>query len=364
MYLNYKMNLDFAVLSHVSPAAIIISILSLFILVIWDLKLIKKHKFFQSIPAPLLVVLLGIFLNSVFKYWFNSFSLKGDHLVRLPVPDSFSAFLGQFSFPDFHAITNPDVWHIAVVLALVASIETLLCVEASDKLDPQKRITPTNQELMAQGFGNIISGFIGGLPITQVIVRSSANINFGAKTKLSAILHGVLLLISSVTMVKYLNMLPLASLSTILILVGYKLSKPSLFKDMYNLGQEQFVPFIITVFAILLTDLLKGVIIGLIIGLFYALKHSYRNTYHLKDVIQHQNGDTTHHITLAEEVSFFNKGSIINLLNNIPKNSTVIIDCSNSKSISYDVAVLFKEFKETSATKNIKFQTIGFIEPI
>lgn len=349
-------------LSHISPSALIISIISLLILIIWDLYLFKKHKFFQLIQAPLVVVLIGILLNNIFKYWFNGFSLNDEHLVNLPAPDSLGNFFNQFNYPDFSAITNPKVWQVAIVLSLVASIETLLCVDATDKLDPLKRITPTNKELKAQGIGNIISGLIGGLPITQVIVRSSANINFGAKTKLSTIIHGFLLVLSALTIAEYLNMLPLASLAAILMSVGYKLTKPSLFKEMYRLGEEQFVPFIVTVLAILFTDLLKGVIIGLLFGLFYALKHSYRNTYYVRDIVKKQNGETTHHIVLAEEVSFFNKASIINLLDNIPENSTVILDCTNSKSISYDVVELIRDYKNRATIKNIQLQTIGFIE--
>lgn len=348
--------------NYISPAASLISIISMIVLILWERVLAKKHKIFQLIQGPLVVIFLGIFLNNLFKYFFVDFGLGNEHLVNLPVPDSFSGFISQFSFPDWSALTNPDVWQIAVVLALVASIETLLCVEATDKLDPKKRITPTNKELKAQGLGNILAGLIGGLPITQVVVRSSANINFGAQSKLSAILHGVWLLISALVIAEYLNMLPLASLAVILISVGYKLAKPALFKQMFKLGEEQFVPFIGTILALIFTDLLKGVIIGLVLGLFYALKHSYRNTYYLKDTIEQDNGGITHHIVLAEEVSFFNKASIIELLNSIPKNSNVIIDCSNSKSISYDVVELFKDFRNSAQSKNIDFKTIGFVE--
>lgn len=347
---------------HLTPAAVIISMLSLAVLLLWDLVLAQKHKIFQLIQGPLVVVLLGITLNLIFKYSFTEYSLQAEHLVNLPVPSSLGDFFGQFSIPNFSAITNPDVWQIAVVLALVASIETLLCVEATDKLDPQKRSTSTNRELQAQGVGNVISGLIGGLPITQVIVRSSANINFGAKTKLSAILHGVWLLISALVIAQYLNMLPLASLAAILISVGYKLAKPVLFKQMYKLGEEQFVPFLATILAILFTDLLKGVIIGLMFGLFYTLKHSYRNTYYIKEVVEQHNGESSHHIVLAEEVSFFNKASLRSLLDSIPSNASVIIDCSRSKSISYDVVELIKDFKDTAINKNIDFKTIGFIE--
>jgi MFS superfamily sulfate permease-like transporter len=219
--------------------------------------------------------------------------------------------------PDFSAITNFEVWKIAVVLAIVASLETLLCVEATDKLDPDKRVTPTNRELKAQGLGNIVSGMIGGLPITQVIVRSSANINFGGKTKLSAILHGLFLLLSAVFIANLLNLIPLASLAAILLMVGYKLAKPSLFKEMYKLGWEQFMPFMATVIAILATDLLKGITVGILVGIFYTLRHSYRNSHYVKDIVSDEQGKTVHHLVLAEEVSFFNKASLLNTLDSM-----------------------------------------------
>jgi MFS superfamily sulfate permease-like transporter len=245
----------------------------------------------------------------------------------------------------------------------VASLETLLCVEATDKLDPLKRVTPTNQELKAQGVGNIISGLIGGLPITQVIVRSSANISFGAKSKLSTIMHGVFLLISALTIASYLNMIPLASLATILIIVGYKLAKPSLFKQMYALGWEQFAPFMITVVAIIFTDLLTGIGIGLAVAIVYTLHHSYRNSYHMKSITSTQEGRTVHHITLAEEVSFFNKASIISAIEAIPRDSKVIIDCTNSKSISYDVQEFIHDYQLHAKLKNIVVETIQFKPP-
>ena len=239
-----------------SVEAIIISGISLVILVLWDTILSKKHKIFSLINGPLIVVLFGIVLNYCFQNNIVGGTLSPEHLVTVPVPSSFSDFLSQFTLPDFSGITNSKVWEIALVLALVASLETLLCVEATDKLDINKRVTPTNRELKAQGLGNIISGLIGGLPITQVIVRSSANISFGGKTKLSAISHGFLILLSALTMASVLNMIPLASLATILLLVGYKLAKPAFFKELYKLGWEQFIPFITTVIVIILTDLL------------------------------------------------------------------------------------------------------------
>ena len=284
-------------------------------------------------------------------------------MVRLPVADNLNDFFSFFTFPDFSAITNLKVWEVAVVLAIVASLETLLCVEATDKMDPQKRVTPTNRELKAQGLGNIVSGLIGGLPITQVIVRSTANISFGGKTKMSAILHGVFLLISAITIAGLLNMIPLASLAAILIMVGYKLAKPALFKQMYKMGWEQFVPFIVTIVAILLTDLLKGITAGLIVGGFYALLHSYRNSHHMKEIITTEDGIQTYHLVLAEEVSFFNKANVVKELDEIPANSKVIIDFSKSKSVAHDVLELIKDYEINAKTKNITVEKIKFIEP-
>ncbi len=237
-------------LEAITPGALLISVISLAILILWDQVLIKKHKIFQLIQGPIVVVALGIAMNYMYQQGILDFSLKEDQVVQLLEAKSLSEFLTQFTLPDFSQITNLEVWKIAVVMAIVASLETLLCVEATDKLDPYRRVTPTNRELKAQGLGNIVSGLIGGLPVTQVIVRSSANIAFGGKTKMSAILHGVFILISAITIAGIMNMIPLASLAAILLLVGYKLAKPSLFKKMYNMGWEQFVPFVATVIGI------------------------------------------------------------------------------------------------------------------
>ncbi|MCW3114880.1 MAG: sulfate transporter [Segetibacter sp.] len=351
-------------LDFVTPGASLIAAISLGILILWDTVLTKKHKVFAIINGPLVVVALGITMNYFYQNGILDFTLAVDQVVRIPVPENLSGFFSQFTFPDFSAITNIEVWKIAIVLAIVASLETLLCVEATDKMDPDKRITPTNRELKAQGLGNIISGLIGGLPVTQVIVRSSANISFGGKTKLSAILHGVFLLLSALTIAGVLNMIPLASLAAILLMVGYKLAKPSLFKQMYKLGWEQFVPFAATVVAILATDLLKGITVGIIFGIFYTLRHSYRNSYYMKDVITAAEGQQIHHLVLAEEVSFFNKASIVKALDAIPGSSKVIIDCTNSKSIAFDVLELIKDFEINAKTKNITVEKINFKEAV
>jgi MFS superfamily sulfate permease-like transporter len=347
----------------VTPGALLIAVISLAILILWDKVLSKKHKIFQLLQGPIVVVFLGILFNYLYQQGILPFSLKDDQVVRLPVPDSIAGFFGQFTFPDFSAFTNPRVYQVAFVIAIVGSLETLLSVEATDKLDPQKGITPTNRELKAQGLGNMISGLIGGLPITQVIVRSSANITFGAKTKMSAVMHGFFLLISAISIAGLLNMIPLASLAAVLLMVGYKLAKPSLFKEMYKQGWEQFIPFTATVIAILATDLLKGITVGMLFGIFYTLRHSYRNSHHMKDVVTTEDGHELHHLVLAEEVSFFNKANVMQALDAIPAHSRVIIDCSKTKALAYDVAELIQEYKTNAATKNIMVATVDFCEP-
>jgi SulP family sulfate permease len=350
--------------NFLTPGAVVISTLSLGLLILWDKTLTKKHRIFEIIQGPIVVVLFGILMNYLYQNGSINLSLNPDQIVTLPMIGSFGELLSQITFPDFSHFSNPDVYKIALIMAVVASLETLLCVEATDKLDPHKRVTPTNRELKAQGLGNIISGFIGGLPITQVVVRSSANITFGAKSKLSAILHGFFILISVVTIAEFLNMIPYASLAAILIMVGYKLSKPSLFKWMYRLGWEQFIPFSVTIALMLVTDLLTGVMFGLTVSIFFTLHHSYRNSYHLKEVVTNEDGREVHHIVLAEEVSFFNKASIINTLEAIPANSKVIIDCTNSKSIAYDVAEFIRDYPLHAKLKNISVEMINFIEPM
>ncbi len=265
--------------------------------------------------------------------------------------------INQLYFPDFSQLTNIKVYQSAAILALIASIETLLCVEATDKLDPQKRITPTDRELKAQGLGNIICGLIGGLPVTQVIVRSSANITFGGKTKLSAILHGFLILLCVLLIPFILNMIPLASLSAILFVVGYKLAHPKIFASMCKLNWEQSVPFFATIIGIIAEDLLIGIAIGMAIAIFIILRHNYKNsheTFHYMD-----QDDKRVHITLAEDVSYLNKGSIIREFRKMPKNVTVTIDFSKTKHIDYDVIEAIEDFAKNSGNKNIKVEYTG-----
>ena len=346
-----------------TPGAVLIAAISLAILLLWDIYLTKKHRVFQILQGPIVVVFLGVLLNYLFVSGALNFSLAPDQLVQLPVAQGFDGFMGLFTYPDFSQWRNIEIYKVAIVMAIVASLETLLCVEATDKLDPLRRVTPTNQELKAQGLGNMLSGLIGGLPVTQVIVRSSANMSFGAKSKLSAIMHGVFLLVCALTIAQYLNMIPLASLATILIVVGYKLAKPGLFKQMYELGWEQFVPFAVTVLAILLTDLLTGISVGMVVALFFTLHHSYRNSYHISETTSSEGGMVVHHIALAEEVSFFNKASIISALEAIPANSKIIIDCTKCKSIAYDVREYINDYPLHAKLKNILVETINFIPP-
>ena len=267
-------------LNNISLGSTIIGLVGLGILLLWSNVLSKKGKIFQLIQGPLVAVVFGI-IYFVVTGDDTKYGISSEHLVSVPVPSDMDSFLGQFSFPNFGVIGNPEIWVTAFTIALVASLETLLCVEATDKLDPHKNVTPTNRELLAQGTGNVISGLIGGLPITQVIVRSSANIQSGGRTKLSAIVHGFFLLISIILIPTLLNKIPLSVLAAILFIVGFKLAKPSLFKQMWKLGWKQFVPFLVTVLGIVFTDLLKGIGMGLAVGIVIILIKSFQNSHFL-----------------------------------------------------------------------------------
>ena len=304
-----------------------------------------------------MAVAIGI-LFYVFTQNNEVLGISKEHLVSVPVPEDFSSFIGQFRFPNFGAITNPQVWITAFTIALVASLETLLCVEATDKLDPHKNVTPTNRELLAQGAGNIVSGLIGGLPITQVIVRSSANIQSGGRTKLSAIIHGFLLLISVVLIPTLLNMIPLSVLAAILFIVGFKLAKPALFIKMYKLGWKQSIPFFVTVIGIVFTDLLVGISLGLAVGIVVILLKSYQNSHflHIED-----NSDGKHKIkmTLAEEVTFFNKGAILKELDSLPENTYLELDVLKTRFLDYDIIEILEDFSHKAKERNIDIKLIS-----
>jgi MFS superfamily sulfate permease-like transporter len=343
--------------NNIIPGSLIIGIVGLLVILFWDNVLSKKSKLFQVIQGPFVAVVLGIVFYLVTKNN-ATLSISQTHLVNVPIPESLNSFLGQFSFPNFGVISNLDVWVVAFTIALVASLETLLSVEATDKLDPDKNVTPTNRELLAQGTGNILSGLVGGLPITQVIVRSSANVQSGGKSKISAIIHGFLLLISVLLIPKLLNNIPLSVLAAILLVVGYKLAKPSLFKKMYQLGWKQFVPFLITIIGIVFLDLLKGIGLGLTVGIVIILIKSYQNSHFLHKEIDA--ADKSHlKMTLAEEVTFFNKGAILNELDKIPKNSHLEIDVRKTQYLDYDIIEILEDFLVKAKERHIEIRVIS-----
>lgn len=344
-------------LNNISPGATIVAVLGLAILLLWDKVLSKKGKIFKLVQGPLVAVVVGIVFYNLTKgsdFW----GISADHLVSVPVPKDASSFLAQFSFPNFGAITNPQIWITAFTIALVASLETLLCVEATDKLDPEKRVTPTNKELLAQGTGNIISGMIGGLPITQVIVRSSANIQSGGKTKMAAIIHGFFLLISVLLIPTLLNMIPLSVLAAILFIVGFKLAKPSLFKKMYDMGWKQSIPFFVTVIGIVFTDLLIGIGLGLAVGIVVILIKSYQNSHflHMEDK---SNGKQKMKMTFAEEVTFFNKGAILKELDKLPEDSYLELDVRKTRYLDNDIIEILEDFAGKAKTRNIDIKLIS-----
>ena len=346
-------------LEHITVGAIIIAVISMGILLSWELYLAKKHKIFRLVQGPIVVVAVGIICQLITKSFFPHYNLSEEYLVHVPVASGVSSFFGQFTFPDFSQIGNKEVYVLAVTIAIVASLETLLCVEATDKLDPHKRVTPTNRELFAQGTGNIVSGMIGGLAITQVIVRSSANVQAGAQSKMSAILHGALLLICVAFIPGILNLIPLPALACILLMVGYKLAKPSQFASQYRLGWEQFVPFIITVLGIVFEDLLIGLALGCCVGSATILIRNFKNSHFLHMVTSA--GDKQMKISLSEDVTFLNKGAIIKELAKIPDNTYLTLDMSKCVSIDYDVREAIEDFIVSAEDRNIN---IKLIQPV
>jgi len=341
-------------LSSIHPGALTVALVSMVLLVLWDQPFIKRFKASVWIQGPLVAVATGVVLNSVFAVAMPEFTIETSHLVQIPIAGDFAGFIGMFTFPDFSQLANPAVYTIAVTLAVVASLETLLCVEATDKLDPHKNVTPTNRELKAQGVGNVISGLIGGLPVTQVIVRSSANIQSGAESKLSAILHGILLLVTALAIPALLNLIPLAVLAAILISVGYKLAKPALFRTMYELGPQQFIPFVVTVAGILATDLLVGIGLGMAVAIFTILLTNYYNPFF---VDRDPGADV--HIVLSEDVSFLNRAAIMRAFAAVEPGANVIIDASRSVNIDHDVYELIRDFEQRAAADNINLTIKG-----
>jgi len=347
----------FKIFDYIQMGSVVITLVSMAILISWN-----KVPFLQKlklIPGALIAVALGVILNEIFIGMGSTLAIGKEHLVSLPVPSSFEEFKSIIVTPNFSGVSNPKVWVIALTIAIVASIETLLSIEAADRMDVQKRYTDTNVELKAQGIGNMVSSLLGGLPLTSVIVRSSANSGAGAKSKMSTIIHGILLLVSVLAIPMILNKIPLATLAAILILVGYKLAKPATFKHFWKKGKYQFVPFIATLLAVVFLDLLKGVALGIIISVIFVLKGNLKRAYYFRKE-EYADGDVIH-IDLAQEVSFLNKAAIKETLNQIPENSKVIIDAKDTVYIAHDILDLIHEFKTTKAPdNNIKVKLKGF----
>ncbi|MEO7923354.1 MAG: SulP family inorganic anion transporter [Chitinophagaceae bacterium] len=358
-------------LHHIEAGVFIMCIISVLVMVIWDKPFIKRRLPF--IPGALVAVILSVAINEIWISTNNKLAILNEHLVKLPVAGSAREFFNFFSLPDFNGFMNGTVIVYGVAIALIASLETLLSVEAIDNLDPERRVTNTNKELFAQGVGNSIAGLIGGLPVTSVIVRSSANVNAGARSKMSTIFHGILLLVTIVLIPVLLNKIPLSALAAVLLLTGYKLAKPAVFQNFWKAGKYQFIPFIVTVVVIISIDLFavlpvlsgKGLIVGVFAGIIAAagaiLHGNLKNSYFFHSE-KHQQGDTIF-IRLSEEVSFLNKAAIRQTLDHMPQGSSVVIDASNTTYIDYDVLEIFKEFRDIKAPlKKISLELEGFKE--
>lgn len=343
-------------LNHIHLGAVIVTIISIGILLYWS-----KIPKLNTVPAPLVAVLTGIGLNALFISGNSPLALEQSHLVTLPVAASFNDFIGQFTFPDFSQLANAEVWTVAVTIAIVATIETLLNLEATDKLDPLKRYSPPNRELRAQGIGNMVSGLLGGIPVTSVIVRSSANINSGGRTKLSTIWHGALLLVCAALIPGLLNKIPLATLAAVLLVTGYKLCKPTVFKQMFQRGKYQWIPFLVTVAVIVRFDLLIGVGVGLGVSVLFIMWGNLKSPYFFQKE-KYRTGDLIR-LELSQEVSFLNKANILLTLDHMPENSTVVIDASKTLYIDQDVLDIIREFAQIKAPQSkIKVVLTGFKE--
>jgi len=332
-----------------APGALMVGAICLVILIFWESKWVKGNKILNLIPGPLLAVFAGIGLN----YWFpEALVISKEHLVRIPEIGSFSGLSEYLIHPTLASFANFKVIKVGVVIAIIASLETLLCVEATDRLDPRKHITPTNRELKAQGFGNIISGLIGGIPVTQVIVRSSANIQAGGRTKLAAILHGFFLFGTVMLIPNILNMIPLSALAAILLVIGFKLAKPSMFKRLYHEGQDQFIPFITTIIAVLFTDLLIGILIGLLVGIGYVLFTNFRSAIVLEQIDRHMI------IHFKKDVFFYNRAELMKLFSSLEEGDELTLDGTKVDFIDHDIFLAIQDFKNLSDEKNIKLNIV------
>jgi len=348
-----------------SPTAMMIALISLAIVILWEQPFMKKQRFFQLFQGVLIAILVGTLINQGLQNFYPELALAGNHLVMIPVLKNTGDLLSQLHYPDFSQLNNPAVYLTALTLAVVASLKTLLSVEAVDKMDPYKRVTSTNRELIAQGIGNACSGLIGGLPLAQVIVRSSIGIQSGAKTKATGIIYGLLLLFAVILIPVLINKIPLASLASVLLVVGYKLIRPKAFKIMYKAGMYHFIPFCVTILGMIFTDLLIGLAMGLVVAMFSILLENYKSGFYLNE--SHIGNKTI--LRLSEHISFLNKANIQQTLERLPDYSEVVIDATRSKYIDYDVYEIIENFKIEAQRKHIKLtienlRGFGVLEPV
>jgi MFS superfamily sulfate permease-like transporter len=348
-----------------SPGSVLVGLVSLTLLLLWDSAPVRRQPWARLVPGALVVVVTAVAFNQLLRTTFPAWQVRPEHLVKLPVVSSLAQLTSEMTFPDFEALRRPATYGVAFTIAIVASLETLLSIEAVDNLDPQKRHTPPNRELLAQGVGNVLSGLLGGLPLTAVIVRSSANIAAGGRTKLAAFIHGMLLLASLLFFGAVLNTIPLAALAAVLLLVGFKLTKPALYRQQWRLGWAQFGPFIITIAAVLFTDLLKGVSIGLVLGFFFILKDNAKAGSYLRrdEATSEAEEGNLLHLRLPEHVSFLNKASIVTTLEQLPSGSRVLLDGSRSDVIDHDVLEAIEAFRQAAPARGIALELRG-IRPV
>jgi MFS superfamily sulfate permease-like transporter len=340
-------------LNSISPGAIILSATCILILLLWETRWIKSRKILSLVPVPLIVFVYGIIFNILMTKYAVNYSIFPEQRVNLPAFESFDHLWSEIIFPDFSMITNPQIFITALTLALIASLESLLSLEAADKIDLLKRVAPTNRELIAQGIGNFLSGLFGGLPISAVIVRTSVNINAGGRTKLASFIHGLCIIICVIFFVEFMNLVPFSCLAAILIVTGLKLAKPSIFNELYDQGKDQFLPFIITIFAMLTLDSLRGVAIGLAVGLIYVLKNNYHQAFTLT------NSGENYLLRLNKDVSFIHKAPLRQILNKIPANTSLFVDGSRAFFIDRDIIEMIYDFAESGSEYNMKVELKG-----
>ena len=343
-------------LDSFSPGVVIICVASILIMILWNSKAVKSNRLLSLAPGPLVAVIFGAAANVAISNFVPHLALSPDQLVKLPLFSTPAELFSALTFPAFGQWLNPSVYATAFSLAVVASLETLLSLEAADKLDPLKRVAPTNRELIAQGVGNIVSGLIGGLPVAAVIVRTSANVNAGAVTKVACGVHGVMLLMSVIFLPRYLNLVPLGSFAAVLLMTGYSLAKPAMFLQVYRKGVRQFAPFIVTIVSILAFDVIKGVSIGIFIGLFFVLREYYGSAFDLS-----RDGDSFL-LKFKKDVSFINKAPLRGLLGRIDPGSNIVIDGTSVSFIDQDILEILEDFAKSSADGQIsvEFRNINF----